>query len=170
MTESEAIVNSRPLTIDDLSDPDSEPLSPAKLLTNKSDVILPPPGKFEKTDLYSRKYWRRVQHLANEFWSRWRKEFLSSIQAMQKWQHPVRNFEIGDIVLLAEATDRNEWRMGRIISVEKDLENHVRTVVVKIYNKESMKIELLRRPIAKLVLLIENDMFDSQPEEPRCQN
>jgi hypothetical protein len=43
-------------------------------------VILPPPGVFQSPDRYSRKRWRRVQHLANEFWSRWRREFLLSLQ------------------------------------------------------------------------------------------
>ena len=66
LCEASAIVNSRPLsTINDpLSDP---PLSPNLLLTQKTSVILPPPGKFQKCDLYSRKRWRRTQYLVNEF-------------------------------------------------------------------------------------------------------
>ena len=104
MCETEAIVNSRPLTVKDLSDPDSlQPLSPNHLLTMKSRVILPPPGVFGSPDKYLRKRWRRIQHLANEFWSRWRKEFLLSLQERQKWCNPCRNFCIGDIVLLKDA-------------------------------------------------------------------
>ena len=65
----EAIVNSRPLTVNTLSDPDStDPLTPNHLVTIKSKVILLPQGVFQSPDLYSRKPWRRVQHLANEFW------------------------------------------------------------------------------------------------------
>ena len=72
MCKTEAIVNSRPLTINNLSDPDSpEPSTPSHLLTMKSKVLLSPPGKFEPADLYARKHWRRVQHLANEFWTHW---------------------------------------------------------------------------------------------------
>ena len=68
MCETDAIVNSRALTINQLSDPNSpEPLTPSHLLTMKSKVLLSPPGKFEPADLYTRKRWRRVQHLANEF-------------------------------------------------------------------------------------------------------
>ena len=70
MTETEAIINSQPLTVDTLTDPNSPiPLSPTQLLTFKSNVILPPPGKFERPDVYLRKHRRRVQYLANEFWS-----------------------------------------------------------------------------------------------------
>lgn len=67
MCEAEAIVNSRPLTAENIS-------------SMKSNAILPPPGVFQAADRYSRKQWRRVQHLANEFWSRWKKKFLHSLQ------------------------------------------------------------------------------------------
>ena len=53
-----------------------ESLSPSDLLTMRSKVELPSAGKFQKEDLYARKYWRRAQQLANEFWCRWRKEVL----------------------------------------------------------------------------------------------
>ena len=75
LCEVEAIVNNRPLTVDSKNDPDSlSPLTPNHLLTMKSKIVLPRPGVFRSVDLYSRKRrWRRVQHLANEFWSRWRR-------------------------------------------------------------------------------------------------
>ena len=61
-----AIVNSRPLTVENLSDPSApEPLTPNHILTMKSTVILPPPGQFVKEDLYLQKRWRKVQYLAN---------------------------------------------------------------------------------------------------------
>ena len=66
MCEVESIVNSRPLTVNQLADPDSPaPLTPNHLLTMKSKVLLAPPGTFEPADIYARKRWRRVQHLAN---------------------------------------------------------------------------------------------------------
>ena len=54
--EDEAIVNSRPLTLDNLSDPDSlAPLTPNHILTMKTKSVLPPPGVFQREDQYSRK-------------------------------------------------------------------------------------------------------------------
>ena len=48
MTETESIVNSRPLTVENLLDPLApELLTPNNLLTLKTQVMLPPPGKFE---------------------------------------------------------------------------------------------------------------------------
>ncbi len=71
MTEAEAIVNSRPLTYDDLSSADApQPLSPSQLLVLKSKVVPPPTGEFIREDLYCSRRWRRVQYLANIFWTR----------------------------------------------------------------------------------------------------
>ena len=103
MAEVEPIINSRPLTVDTLSDINSQtPLSPSNLFTMKMNVAMPPPGVSTKPDLYSRRRWRRVQHIAEEFWHRWRKEFLKSLQSRQKPNDKRRNFEIGDIVTLKE--------------------------------------------------------------------
>ena len=76
------------------------PLSPANLLTMKSKVILPPTGCFSSADIYGRKRWRRVQHMANEFWLRWCKEFLQALQEQKTCKTQRRNFQNGDIVLL----------------------------------------------------------------------
>ena len=66
MCEAEAIANSSFLTVNQLTDPDSpEPLTPSHLLTLKAKVLLSAPVKFEPADMYARKRWRRVQHLAN---------------------------------------------------------------------------------------------------------
>lgn len=68
------VVNSRPLTTDHLNDSSiPEPLTPNHILTMKSTIISPPPGRFVKEDLYLRKRWRRVQLLANSFWARWKR-------------------------------------------------------------------------------------------------
>ena len=48
LCEVEAIITSRPLTVDNLNDPDSlNLLTPNHLLTMKFKVILPPPGIFQ---------------------------------------------------------------------------------------------------------------------------
>ena len=68
LAETEAIVNSRPLTVDTLGDVQSEhPICPRNILTMKSKVVLPPSGHFLKADEYGRKRWRRIQHIVNEF-------------------------------------------------------------------------------------------------------
>ena len=54
------------------------------------------------TLVFSRKRWRHVQHIAEEFWHTRAKEFLQSLQTRKKWNDKRRNFELGDIMLLKE--------------------------------------------------------------------
>ena len=161
MTEVEGILNSRPLTVETINDPTSfQPLSPINLLTMKSKVVSPPPGKFLKPDVYSKKRWRRIQHIANEFWSRWRKEYLQSLQERQKWTSKRRNFRVDDIVLLKQSDiPRNQWSMGRITDVNNDQKGLVRSVTLKIgehAGNENSRCKL-EKPIDKIVLLIKSN-------------
>ena len=84
LCEVEAIVNSRPLTSFNMTPDDLDPISPMTLLTQKCSVVLSPPGAFQRSDVYCRRRWRRVQYLANRFWRRWRSEFLPSLQERRK--------------------------------------------------------------------------------------
>ena len=149
MCEVESIINSRPLTTVSSDPNDVDPLTPNHILTMKSSIVLPPPGNFQRADVYQRKRWRRVQYLANIFWSRWKKEFLATLQNRQKWTKPRRNVQLGDIVFIKDDTlPRNSWSMGRIQNTEPDCKGVVRSATVKTASSE------LRRPIAKLVLLL----------------
>ena len=162
MTEVEAIVNSRPLTVETISDPQNLiPLSPSNLLTMKSRVIMPPPGSFVRPDLYNRRQCRRVKHLADEFWSRWRKEFLSTLQARLKCTAEKRSFKINDIILIQTDVGRNSWPMGQIFQINKDENNVFRSMKLLISEKMSSFISrILEPPIRNLVLFVDavNDM------------
>ena len=96
VVETEAILNSRPLTTDDFTWKETpNPPTPNHLLTQKSQMILCPPGIFQQAELYSRKRWQRVQHLVNEFWQRWRKTYLQSLQGRQKMAKTSQELECG---------------------------------------------------------------------------
>ena len=154
VAETTGILNSRPLTVENLNSPDCLPLSPNNLLTMKTKVVLPPPGNFPRADIYSMKYWRRVQHLADEFSRRWRKEYLQNQQKRTKWHNRRDNFRVGDIVLIVQDNvSRNEWNRGRIVNVREDSEGQIRSVFVKIGNGGGKSEQVLERPIDKLVFL-----------------
>ena len=141
MVETEGILNSRPLTVETISDSTSKlPLSPANILTMKSKVVMPPPGKFSKPDLYYRKRWRRIQHVINEFSSRWRKEFLQLLQE-RKWQNKKRNFQNGDILLLRDGDlIRNKWLMAKFVETFKYDNGDVRSVHLKVDQSKSNEV------------------------------
>lgn len=162
--EAMAIVNSRPLTVNNLSDPHSpEPITPNHLLTLKSTQALPPPGNFVREDIYARKRWRHVQYLAEQFWGRWRKEYVSNIATRQCWLTPRRNMQAGDIVLeKSDDLPRNEWRLAEVIKTVVDKDGLVRRVKIRFGDrnlgkdgKRLNKPSVVERPVQKLVLLLE---------------
>ena len=149
LAEAEAIVNSRPLTLENLHDPESKPLSPNQILTMKTKVASPPPGVFQGEGTYARKRWRVVQHMASSFWSRWRKEYLQLLQCRQKWTGVKRNLQDGDVVLMKdEGTPRGQWPLALVTDVHKSKDGLVRSVTLR------SKGSNYDRPVHNTVLLV----------------
>ena len=65
-------------------------------------MVLPPPGNFQRADVYLRKRWRQVQYLTDTFWRRWKKEFLVNLQERNKWPQVNHNSAVGDVVLIQD--------------------------------------------------------------------
>jgi hypothetical protein len=144
--EVESILNSRPL-IPETSD-DGDALTPNHLLISRCSTGLPP-GQFHVNDSYVKRRWRYVQYLASEFWNRWSKEYLQTLNERNKWHNPKRNFSIDDIVLVKALSPRRAWPLGRIIEVFPDSKGFVRSVTVRTNEGE------FRRPINKICLVLE---------------
>ena len=163
-----AIVNARPITtvLSDTEEP--EPLSPSMLLTMKTRPLGPPPGEFLPVDLYSRRRWRRVQYLADQFWLRWRREYMQTLQSRSKWNSSKRNLNAGDIVLVKEdGAHRNNWPLGLISEAIKSEDGAVRKAQVLLWREGKKKTFL--RPIKELVLLVPVQADGMQPTEHRSK-
>lgn len=154
MAEVSAIVNARPLV--PISSDSAAPflLSPAMLLTQKQSLAAPP-GDFTGKDLL--KYqWRQVQALANEFWSRWRNEYISTLHSRRKWHRTHRNLQTGDIVLLKQSqAPRNQWPMAMVTSTFPGTDGRVRKVEVRTSSQGTPKTYL--RPVSDVIILLEKD-------------
>jgi hypothetical protein len=149
----ESCVNGRPLTPLSDSITDLESLTPNHLLLLRSGS-LPQLGRFVAEDVYTRR-WRHVQLLSDQFWKRWVREYLPTIQLRHKWIQPSRNLRVGDLVLvIGEVTPRNEWPLGRILETFPGSDGLVRVVRVKTSKN------ILTRPVAKLCLLVSEDGND----------
>ena len=156
MAEVVAIVNARPISALPSDTDDPQPLSPAMLLTIKTRPAGPPPGQFLRTDIYARRRWRRVQFLAEQFWTRWRREYLQSLQPRQKWTETTRDLRVGDVVLMQdELQHRNNWPLGRVEDVIRSEDDRVRKVKVEVIKDGERKAYL--RPIKELILLLPED-------------
>ncbi|XP_033110198.1 uncharacterized protein LOC117111400 [Anneissia japonica] len=149
MAEVSAILNSRPL-LPDSDDPELPiNLSPNMLLTMKASQITAPEGPFNQNDLL-RNQWRRVQHLSNMFWLKWRKHYLPLLQARRKWQTPMKDLQKDDVVLVRDsASSRCSWPFGRILHVEPSADGRVRKVSI-----EMADAKRVLRPISELILLV----------------
>lgn len=158
-----AIINSRPLSVQSLEDPLGPlPLSPNHILTMKSSGILPPPGVFESPDLYLRKQWRKSQLLADDFWSKWRADFLATLQTRRRWLKTQPNVEVGDVVLIVDANlHRSDWRLGLVIDVKPSADGLVRSCRLRVAQLEPagarqtvIRTTELERPVTKLITLV----------------
>ena len=157
------IMNSQPLTTDTSGDPMSlEPLTPNHVLTMKANIAYPPPGQFAKKDVYIRKCWKRVQYLAEQFWSR-RKEYLSLLNKRRKWCTPRRNIQSGDIAIVHDKGSlRSEWPIAKVIEVTKGRDGLLCRAKVQLgtsrldnRGKSISSLTVLEHPVQELVLLIE---------------
>jgi hypothetical protein len=167
MYEAMAIVNSRPLTTENLERADGPlPLTPNHLLTMKSGIVMPPPpGSFVQEDLYLKKRWRRVQYLANLFWTRWKREYLQTLQTRKTWQRPQQNISIGDIVLLHDdGICRADWKIAKVVKTYPGDDGLVRKVELLMatpelddHGKPLHKRTYLDRPVHKLVVLLPSE-------------
>ena len=160
--EAEAIVNSRPLTVIQISDPDSpSPLTQNHLLKMKSKVVLAPPGVMKTYIAGS--VGGESNIFSNESWSRWRKEFLLSLQERRKWTRPSRDLQVDDVVIMKdENLPCNAWPLARVSAVYPSADGQVRKVQVVLADscldskgKRTCQLRYFDQPIHQLVLLMQ---------------
>lgn len=103
-----------------------------------------------------------MQYLSEQFWCKWKREYLLNQQQRQKWVKPRRNLAIGDIVLLKDNNvQRNQWPLALVIEAKEDQDGLVRKVKLRVSNNKAImkgtKIKALsemERPVQGVVLLI----------------
>ena len=150
LAEAEATLNSRSLIPIDSTSPDGvSALTPGHFLIGRP--LRAPPAR---VDLVSKecnlKKWNLLHLLNSQFWSRWTKQYLQSLQQRQKWQYRSENLKPGDVVLLKEIDPtRRYWLLARILKVHLGQDGCVRVVNLFCDGKE------YRRPVQKLVPLVQ---------------
>ena len=150
LTEAESIINSRPLThlSEDVNDLGA--LKPNQILLGRhrnwasiTDI--------EDCDITSRKKYKQVQAIANNFWSRWKKEYLPTLVKRVKWRRKKPSYAVGELVLLQDDdVKRGKWPLARVTKVMPGSDDIVRTVEVR------TRSGTYTRPVAKLFKLEDN--------------
>ena len=157
--EASAIINNTPMW-EVSSDPNEPfPLTPAMLLTLKDQGNPPPLDSFTEKDIqaYGRRRYRRVQYLADQFWSRWRQEYLHSLQPRPKWTQIHRSLTPGDIVIMKDRNlKRNNWPMARVSDVKLSSDGLVRSVILSVPSRNGNP-SILTRPVSDIVFLLKDN-------------
>ncbi|XP_063363566.1 uncharacterized protein LOC134652324 [Cydia amplana] len=111
--QTEAILNSRPITPLSSDPNDMCPLTPGHFLITRPLTSSVP--SLPVTGTPATRY-KRIELLRQQFWERWRREFMAELQQRVKWKTNQRGIQIGDLVLLKEDNLMPlQWRMGRVI-------------------------------------------------------
>ena len=131
LVEAEGILNSRPITHVSNDVGDIEPLTPNHFLLLRANLSYED-AEVSDREINSSKMWRQSQALANFFWRRFTKEYLTSLTERKKWKEKKRSLKDGDVVLVAEANQpRGVWPLGRIVSTHPGQDGLVRAVTVR---------------------------------------
>ena len=156
LQEAGSIVNHTPLG-EVACDPNEPlPVSPATLLTLREGADISRQDTYTEEDLlsYGKKRYRRVQYLADQFWVRWKRDYLSSLQERNKWKFPSRNMVEKDVVLVRENSHRNEWPLAVVERVLPSSDGMVRKVFLRLKPTESGVVRIVERSVHDLVLLV----------------
>ena len=128
--EVEKIMNDRPITPVPSEAEDLKALTPNDILLMRRNPCVSPEDE-RNLDRYQAR-WKQVHHLANQFYNRWIKEYLSQLQESQKWLKSRPNFRVGDLVpVTSKDTIRGKWPKGLIQEVYPDEDGVVRRVSVR---------------------------------------
>ena len=101
-------------------------------------------------DITSRRRYRQVQAFVDQFWIRWRREYLPQLNKRHRWQQRGSNIKIGDLVAVIDDNDLSrKWNLGRISKVMPSSDGVVRVVEIR------TKSGLYTRPVVKLYRLEE---------------
>lgn len=154
--EIEAILNSRPLCPSSSDPNDVDALTPSHFLTLEPAVSLPEPDlTAEPMNRLSR--WQLLQRLSQDFWKRWRHEYLNTLQQRHKWIEQDIPLQQGHLVLIK---DNNlpplQWRLGRVVKVSPGPDRTIRVATVQTTRG------MITRPVVKLAPL----PMDPDPEVP----
>lgn len=107
----EAILNSRPLTPLSTDPTDPSPLTPGHFLIGRPLTSVP---SLPITCKHPNRY-QYIEQLRQQFWERWRREYVAELQERTKWRTRQYELRVGDLVILKEENlPPLQWKLGRV--------------------------------------------------------
>jgi hypothetical protein len=156
LCETEALLNSRPLTRVGTDPEEALCLTPAHFLIGKNLTTLPPGGKLSDDKIVESnsevlgKRWRNRRQLTNSLSNRLRHEYLLQLKTVNQLRGvPTTPLKVGEVVILADdGKSRLNWERGVITECHTGRDGLIRSYSVKVPSGR-----ILRRPIQLLISL-----------------
>lgn len=147
LSQIEACLNSRPLSMLPDNSMDPVPLTPGHFLIGEP-LIAVPERNYESSNISNLRRWQVTQRMLQDFWRRWSNEYLVHLLQRYKWTKNVPEPGIGDVVLVKEDNlPPARWLLGKVVEKHPGLDKVTRVVTLKCNGS------LIKRPISKLCIL-----------------
>lgn len=148
----ESILNSRPLYPISSDPNDLSCLTPGHFLTLEPLTAVPDedlshlnPNRLHR--------WQMIQAFQQNFWSRWKTEYLNSLTQRAKWTKHSKPLSIGSMVLVKDDNRSPlHWHLARVIELQVGVDGVARSALVKNANNQ-----IINRPLVKLCPLPTED-------------
>ena len=106
-------------------------ITPNMLVTGRTNTDIPNRVYEDVSDALVRLEY--IADLERLWWGQHKVQDFTSLVPTQKWTESRRNMAVGDVIMIqySSKSKSGEYRLGRVVSVELDDDNLVRTCVVK---------------------------------------
>ena len=172
LTETEAILNSRPLVYIGENLNDGTTITPSHFLApntktgtpmlGNQDEISDPDyvdGKKEAKEILL-DTWKRGQQMLETFWKIWKTDYILNLRERSKSHLSSSRIQahekpnVGDIVQLKEDTPRGSWRLGKIVELITSNDGNIRAAKILLATRN-----VVNRPLNLLYPLECGDSF-----------
>lgn len=159
LAQTEAILNSRPLTPISNDPDDFEALTPGHFLVHRPLTAIPEPNlcQIPENRLSA---WQLMQAFTQRLWKKWSEQYLSNLHNRTKWTRQRNNIVVGTMVVLKEDNlPPLKWQLARVTDVHPGSDGNIRVVTVR------TKDGSYRRAISKICVLPIRDNISLVEEE-----
>lgn len=91
------------------------------------------------------KYAHDLEKLKDTLWRHWLSQYLPTILYREKWVIKSKKLTVNDIVLTADPSIANSWRLGRIIEIKEGSGNQVRKVKIMLGKNDTQSKNLTNK-------------------------
>lgn len=134
------MLNSRPISMIPIEGTNNHYLTPNQFLMGKQNVQTVPISNRQISNLTE--YWLDIKILTNILWKHWLNAYIPSIMMREKWFDKKSPLKVDDIVLVADPSLANSWRLGRIIAIKLGSQDQVRSVTIQLGKNRPLNCQL----------------------------